>query len=134
MLSCPPPALPLLPPNPILLCCSGIPALVLAQPHEVRGGSADPLWALDAAATSQHCQNSLGLGQGRNTETMDFAQEQQEFMSKHKEHNKNTARIGLQSFLTFSGKPGMETCLLQGRRELRNKKSIYCCVMQHLAL
>lgn len=73
----------------------------------------------------------LGLRQGRNTEMLDFAQEQQAFMSKHKEHNKNTARIGLQS---FSEKRGLETFLLQGRMELRNNKYIYCCVMQHLAL
>lgn len=65
---------------------------------------------------------------------MDYAQEQQALMSKHKEHNKNTARIGLQSFLTFSEERGMETCLLQGRMELRNNKYIYCCVVQHLAL
>lgn len=78
----------------------------MLHPHPIAEGSA-------------FAKAKLGLRQVRNTGMLDFAQEQQAFMSKHKVHNRNTARIGLESFCTFSEKQGMETCLLQGRMEFR---------------
>lgn len=121
------------PPAPLTQCCSEIPALSWPRPTSSAGAQLIPpgccthIPALPLPkqagpkAGQQHCNEG-------------FAQQQQTVMSKHTEHNKNTARIGLESFLTFSQKQGMEICLLQGRMGLRNNKYIYCCAMQHLAL